>query len=129
LRVERDGNSTARTTDALQKIAAREDAAGLQALDAIIEHHRAQKAWQPLVESLEIAATKREPGEERAKLLDDISQMHETALRVPQLAFMATCRALRDAPSPARLERVKALAQQTESFSDLLEVLEDVAEA
>lgn len=129
LRVERDGNSTARTTDALQKIATRDDEFGIEALDAIIEHHRAQKAWQPLVESLEIAATKREPGEGRAKLLDDISIMHETALRVPQLAFMATCRALRDAPTDERLARVKALAHETGSASDLLEVLEDVAEA
>jgi golgin subfamily B member 1 len=129
LRVERDGNSTARTTDLLQKIATRDDQAAIEALDAIIEHHRAQEAWQPLVDSLEIAATKREPGEERARLLDDISQMHESALRVPQLAFMATCRALRDAPTQARLERVKALAAETGSLSDLLEVLEDVAEA
>lgn len=129
LRLERDGNSTARTTDLLQKIATRTDSAGLEALDAIIEHHRAQQAWQPLVESLEIAATKREPGEPRARLLDEISQMHETALRVPQLAFMATCRALRDAPSDERLARVKALAAETGSANDLLEVLEDVAEA
>ncbi len=129
LRVERDGNSTARCTEALQKLAMRDDQAGRDALDAIIEHHRAQEAWQPLVESLEIAATKREPGEERARLLDEISQMHENALRVPQLAFMATCRALRDAPSEERLTRVHALAEETGSFSDLLEVLEDVAEA
>ena len=129
LRVERDGNSTARTTDALQKIATRDDESGIEALDAIIEHHRAQKAWQPLVDSLEIAATKREPGEGRAKLLDDISIMHETALRVPQLAFMATCRALRDAPSDQRVARVKLLAQETGNRSDLLDVLEDVAEA
>ena len=129
LRVERDGNSTARATEALQRIATREDELGRQALDAIIEHHRAQKAWQPLVDSLEIAATKRAPGEERAQLLDEISQMHEQALRVPQLAFMATSRALRDAPTPERLQRLQALAEPTEGWADLLEVLEDVAEA
>ncbi|OGQ18383.1 MAG: hypothetical protein A2138_00455 [Deltaproteobacteria bacterium RBG_16_71_12] len=129
LRVERDGNNTARATDALQRVATRDDDAGRQALDAIIEHHRAQKAWQPLVDSLEIAATKRAAGEERAQLLDEISQMHEGALRVPQLAFMATSRALRDAPTPERLDRLKQLVAQTEAWADLLEVLEDVAEA
>lgn len=129
LRVERDGNNTARTSEALQRIASRDDDAGRQALDAIIEHHRAQKAWQPLVDSLEIAATKRATGEERAQLLDEISTMHESALRVPQLAFMATSRALRDAPTPERLARLTALAEQTEAWPDLLEVLEDVAEA
>jgi tetratricopeptide (TPR) repeat protein len=129
LRAERDGQSTLRVTELLQKIAVKDDDAGLAALDAIIEHHRAQKAWQPLVESLEIAAQKRPVGEERAVLFDEISDLNERALRVPQLAFMATCRALRDVPSDARLKRARALAEATGNWSDLLEVCEDVAEA
>ncbi len=129
LRAERDGQSTLKVTELLQKIAVREDDAGLAALDAIIEHHRAQQAWQPLVESLEIAAQKRAGGEERARLFDEISDMNERALRVPQLAFMATCRALRDVPTEARLLRCRALAEVTGGWSDLLEVCEDVAEA
>ncbi|MDP2339711.1 MAG: hypothetical protein Q8O67_02035 [Deltaproteobacteria bacterium] len=129
LRAERDGQSTLKVTELLQKIAVRDDDAGLSALDAIIEHHRAQKAWQPLVESLEISAQKRAGGEERARLFDEISDMNERALRVPQLAFMATCRALRDVPSEARLLRSRALAEATGNWSDLLEVFEDVAEA
>lgn len=129
LRVERDGQSTLKVTELLQKIAVREDEAGLSALDAIIEHHREQKAWQPLVESLEIAAQKRPASEDRAKLFDEISMLNERALRVPQLAFMATCRALRDGPTDERLTRARALAQATDSYGDYLEVCEDVAEA
>jgi tetratricopeptide (TPR) repeat protein len=129
LRVERDGQSTLRVTELLQKIAVRDDDAGLAALDAIIEHHREQKAWQPLVESLEIAAQKRAASDDRARLFDEISDLNERALRVPQLAFMATCRALRDAPTESRLSRARALAEATDSFGDLLEVCEDVAEA
>ena len=128
LRLDRDGKSTARTTDALQRLANRADAAGITALDAIIEHHRAQQAWQPLVESLEIAAQKREPGEPRAVLLDDISRMQEQALRVPQLAFMAACRALTESASDERLARVRMLADATGSWPEFLAVLEDVAE-
>lgn len=129
LRVERDGQSTLKVTELLQRIAVRDDEAGLSALDAIIEHHREQKAWQPLVESLEIAAQKRPPGDDRARLFDEISDLNERALRVPQLAFMATCRALRDQPSEERLARARALAAVTDSHGDLLEVCEDVAEA
>ena len=129
LRVERDGQSTLKVTELLQKIAVRDDAAGLDALDAIIEHHREQQAWQPLVESLEIAAQKRPASDDRARLFDEISDLNERALRVPQLAFMATCRALRDVPTEERLVRARALAQRTDSYSDLLEVCEDVAEA
>ena len=129
LRAERDGQSTLKVTELLQKIAMRDDDAGLAALDAIIEHHREQKAWQPLVESLEIAAQKRPASEDRARLFDEISILNERALRVPQLAFMATCRALRDGPTEERLTRARTLAQTTDSFGDLLEVCEDVAEA
>ncbi len=129
LRAERDGQSTLKVTELLQKIAVRDDDAGLAALDAIIEHHREQKAWQPLVESLEIAAQKRPASEDRARLFDEISVLNERALRVPQLAFMATCRALRDGPDDERLDRARTLAQTTDSFGDLLEVCEDVAEA
>jgi golgin subfamily B member 1 len=129
LRVERDGQSTLKVTELLQRIALRDDEAGLAALDAIIEHHREQRAWQPLVESLEIAAQKRPAGDDRARLFDEISDLNERALRVPQLAFMATCRALRDQPSEERLARARALAAATDSHGDLLEVCEDVAEA
>ncbi len=129
LRAQRDGQSTLRVTELLQRVAVREDDAGLAALDAIIEHHRAQQAWQPLVESLEIAAQKRPVGEDRARLFDEISEMNERQLRVPQLAFMATCRALRDVPNDARLQRARALAEATGNWSDLLEVCEDVADA
>lgn len=128
LRVERDGQSTLGVTELLQRIALRDDDTGLAALDAIIEHHRAQQAWQPLVESLEIAAQKRVAGEERARLFDEISDLNERALRVPQLAFMATCRALRDQPTEERLGRARTLATATESYGDFLEVCEDVAE-
>lgn len=129
LRAERDGQSTLKVTELLQRVAVRDDDAGLAALDAIIEHHRAQGAWQPLVESLEIAAQKRGAGDDRARLFDEISDLNERALRVPQLAFMATCRALRDVPSEERLARARALAEATDSHGDLLEVCEDVAEA
>lgn len=129
LRAERDGQSTPRVTDLLQRIAAGDDDVGLAALDAIIEHHREQKSWQPLVESLEIAAQKRPAGPERARLFDEISSLNEASLRVPQLAFMATCRALRDAPGEERLGRARMLAEETGSWGDLLAVCEDVAEA
>ena len=56
LEAERDGNSTAKVTELLQDVARRDDEIGIIALDAIVAHHRAQEAWQPLVESLEIAA-------------------------------------------------------------------------
>ena len=129
LRAERDGQSTLRVTELLQKIAVREDDAGLSALDAIIEHHRAQGAWQPLVESLEIAAQKRPIGEERARIYDEVSDLNERALRVPHLAFMATCRALRDLPTEPRLLRSRLLAETTGNWSNLLKVCEGVAES
>lgn len=129
LGLERDGNSTARVTESLQFIAEREDEAGLLALDAIIDHHRAQQAWQPLVESLEIAANKRTSGDERARLFDEISQLQEQALRVPPLAFMAACRAFRDSPIQDRFERVLDLAEATQSFAELVAVLEHVADS
>lgn len=129
LEVERDGNSTARVSELLQRVARRDDHAGLIALDAIVDHHRAQEAWQPLVESLEIAAFKRPAGEERARLLDEVSRLHEERLRVPQLAFREACRAFRDAPTPERDQRVHQLAHATGSFAELMAVLEDVAEA
>jgi tetratricopeptide (TPR) repeat protein len=129
LRAERDGQSTLRVTELLKRIAAGDGNDSIAALDAIIEHHREQKAWQPLVESLEIAAQKRPAGPARAPLFDEISVLHETSLRVPQLAFLATCHALRDAPTEERLSRARALASQCEGFPDLLEVCEDVAAA
>jgi tetratricopeptide (TPR) repeat protein len=128
LEVERDGNATAQVSELLQQIARRDDEVGIAALDAILDHHRAQEAWQPLVESLEIASEKRTPGEERAALLDEVSRLYEDALRVPQLAFREACRAFRDAPTAERDQRVHALADATGSFAELMAVLEDVAE-
>src|SRR5690606_17177943 len=80
-------------------------------------------------ESLEIAAEKRAPGEERAAMLDDVSKLYEDALRVPALAFREACRAFRDAPTAERDQRVHTLADATGSFAELMGVLEDVAEA
>jgi tetratricopeptide (TPR) repeat protein len=127
--VERDGNSTARITDALQSIARRDDDAGLTALDAIVDHHRAQKAWQPLIESLEIAAQKRPAGAERAALFDEVSRLQEDAIRIPQLAFRAACLAFREDPTDERLHRVNVLASATASFQDAATVVEDAAKA
>ncbi|MCP4502837.1 MAG: hypothetical protein GY822_23100 [Deltaproteobacteria bacterium] len=128
LEAERDGNSTLPVTETLQLIAKRDDEAGLLALGAILDHHRAQEAWQPLVESLEIAAEKRSAPAERASIFDEISDLQENALRVPALAFMAACRSIREQSTPERLERVKRLASVTASFSELIAVLEDAAE-
>jgi|GEM_PF-1329569 len=128
LQTERDGNSTLPVTETLQFIAKRDDDAGLKALDAILEHHRAQEAWQPLVESLEIAAEKRSVPSERAGVFDEIAHLQENALRVPALAFMAACRAIREEATPDRLALVRRLASVTASFSELLAVFEDVAE-
>jgi len=129
LEIERDGNSTARVTDALQAIARRDDEAGLVALDAIVDHHRAQRAWQPLVESLEIAAQKRPAGAERAALYDEVSTLQEEAIRIPQLAFRAACLAFREEPTDERLNRVNVLASATASFQEAATVVEEAARA
>jgi golgin subfamily B member 1 len=128
LRLERDGASTLQTTELLQRIAVRNDAAGLVALETLVEHHRAQRAWLPLVDSLDIAAQKRPQGEERAVAFDEISMMQETQLRVPQLAFMAACRALLESPSKPRYDRTVDLASRTGSLTDLIAVLEELAD-
>jgi tetratricopeptide (TPR) repeat protein len=129
LEIERDGRSTAAVGQLLAEIARGDDQAALTSLDAIIDHHRAQEAWQPLVESLEIAADKRPAGEERAALLDSVSELYETQLRVLPLAFREACRAFRDAPTTGRDMRVHELAEATSSFGELVAVLEDVAES
>jgi tetratricopeptide (TPR) repeat protein len=129
LTVERDGNSTQPACELLERVARQDDDISLVALDVIIEHHRAQQAWQPLIESLEIAAAKRPSGPERARLYDDVSKLQEEALRTPQLAFRAACLAFKDDPTQERSTRVFGLADATASFSELMAVMEDVAHA
>jgi hypothetical protein len=125
LSIERDGHSTPEVTDLLQSLAGRDDEAARNALFAIVDHHRTQEAWQPLVESLEIAVTKTEGSDERARLLDEISQLQEEALRVPQLAFHAACRATREEPTTHRADRVAHLAQATGGYADVFAVFAD----
>lgn len=126
---EPDGRSTPRVTERLRSLAVRDDTWGAAALDALVAHHRSQAAWQPLADALVLLAGKRDAGEARAAVQDEISALQEAALRAPRPAFLAAARALREAPDERRLARLKDLAATGGSGVELVEVLEGAAGA
>ena len=66
---------------------------------------------------------------ERAAVLLELARVHQELARNPTLAFMAICRAVREAPADESIrERAETLAQATDSMEALAAVYEDVLE-
>jgi len=68
-------------------------------------------------------------GEARARLLEELADVHETRLGQKEMSFLAWCRAFQEDPgSETARAAVERLASETEAFEELAEIYEQVGE-
>jgi tetratricopeptide (TPR) repeat protein len=100
-----------------------------EAFRAAEEIYRENKEWRRLTTLLEGRLVHIREKKDRVALINEIAEIYETHLGQKELAFARYCAAFREDFSEATvLVKLESLAEETEDYDTLLEVLEDATE-
>jgi tetratricopeptide (TPR) repeat protein len=105
------------------------DPANRTAYEELRQLHSEAGNWRALARVCDLFAPQLADPAEKLVLLKEVAGIHEKKLGQKEMAFLAWCRALSEAPGDAdALAAAERLAVDTEAFDELAAVLEQVAE-
>ncbi|HYG66464.1 MAG TPA: tetratricopeptide repeat protein, partial [Anaeromyxobacteraceae bacterium] len=99
------------------------------AYDGLRELHAAAGNWRAFARVCDVYAPHLVDPAERVAVLKEVAAIHEKRLGQKEMAFLSVCRVLAEAPAdPEALADAERLAAEGESWEELADVLENVAE-